>query len=394
VKLHSSLQAAILGVLAILGGALIAAWFAFLPLALHGRADFRQLYVAGAMVRAGHGGEIYDYETEKKFQDQLVHPEETALPFNHLAYESLLLVPFSMLRYKAAYFAFLALNVAFLALAIAALRPYFAGLANFSRPLPVLLAVCFVPVEVALMQGQDSILLLALCSLAYVCLRTEKPLRAGLLLGFGLFKFQIVLPIALLFLVWKRWRFVAGFCASSAVCALISLWLVGAGQMRAYARSLISMSAGLTSDVQRSIYGISPAQMPNLRGLIYGLAYGKIPSFWLQTITLSLSCLLLLVVAMRPPRVQSGALPIAITAGAMVSYHMLIHDAAVLLLPIGLTLDDFLAQEITGAAENIPIAALAALVYIATICPAPFPQHVYLVAFIILAYLLASLRRA
>src|SRR5580698_8482079 len=115
---------AILGVLAILGGALIAAWLAFLPLALHGRADFRQLYVAGAMVRAGHAGEIYDYEMEKKFQDQLVHPEETALPFNHLAYESLLLVPFSMLRYKAAYFAFLALNVAFLALAIAALRPY------------------------------------------------------------------------------------------------------------------------------------------------------------------------------------------------------------------------------------------------------------------------------
>jgi hypothetical protein len=45
---------------------------------------------------------------------------------------------------------------------------------------------------------------------------------------------------------------------------------------------------------------------------------------------------------------SSDLLIIAITVSILVSYHFLIHDLAVLLIPIALTLDRFIEAEATG----------------------------------------------
>jgi len=87
--------------------------------------------------------------------------------------------------------------------------------------------------------GQDSILLLALLAAAFACLNRRRDLGAGLLTGLGLFKFQIIIPMALLFLVWRRWRFCLGFASSSLVAGAVSVGLVGLEQSERYARSLI-----------------------------------------------------------------------------------------------------------------------------------------------------------
>ena len=44
--------------------------------------------------------------------------------------------------------------------------------------------------------------------------------------------------IALLFLIWRRWRFSAGFVISAALVSLLSFLLVGGTEMQAFARSL------------------------------------------------------------------------------------------------------------------------------------------------------------
>src|SRR5713101_5667223 len=270
-----------LGIPAILLGLQISGWLFFLPGALHGYADFRHLYTAGFMVRSGHAHELYDYDTQKRFQDALVSREEIAMPFNHLAYEALLFIPLSMLRYRAAYCAFLTVNLVFLVISFQLLRPRMDNLARVWQWLPVGIFLGFLPIAAALMHGQDSILLLTLLAAAMVSLDRGRELTAGVLVGLGLFKFQLVIPIALLFLAWRRWRFSAGFALSSAAVASVSLWLVGLAQVRVYARSLISMSVSGTY-LDRFRNGIYPGGMPNLRGLVSSLAGSRLPAFWIQ----------------------------------------------------------------------------------------------------------------
>jgi hypothetical protein len=75
---------------------------------------------AGA--RTGHAGELYNYPAQQAFQDTLVGNDEPALPFIRPAYQALFFVPFSLLPYRTAYLAFLALNLVLLAIAFWLLR--------------------------------------------------------------------------------------------------------------------------------------------------------------------------------------------------------------------------------------------------------------------------------
>src|SRR5712692_626516 len=260
-----------LGIPAILLGLQISGWIFFIPVITHGHVDFRQLYTGGYMLRSGHARELYDYDAQRTFEDRLVSPEQIALPVNHLAYEELLFVPLSLLKFRAAYFAFMAVNLALLAVSFRLLRPWMDNLAEVSRWLPAAMFLVFIPVVVALMQGQDSIVLLTLLAAAVVSLDRGREFAAGFFVGLGLFKFQIVIPIALLFLAWRRWRSSAGFALSGAAAGAVSLWLVGLAQAVVYVRSLFSMSVALNSPLDQYRYGIVPSSMPNLRGLIYGL---------------------------------------------------------------------------------------------------------------------------
>src|SRR5215467_5915301 len=81
--------------------------FLSIPLGMRGFVDFRHLYTAGYMVRTGQGASLYDFAESERLQNMLVGRAEGALQFNHLAYESLLYVPFSLLSYRSAYLGFL-----------------------------------------------------------------------------------------------------------------------------------------------------------------------------------------------------------------------------------------------------------------------------------------------
>ncbi len=378
-----------LGIPAILLGIQLSGWIGFIPVITDGHFDFRQLYTAGYMVRSGHASELYVYDVQKAFQDALISREQIALPFNHLAYEALLYAPFSLLSWRKAYFAFLALQLALLAISFRFLRPCMGHLAELYRWLPPAMFLVFLPVAATLMQGQDSIVLLTLLSGAAASLDRGREFRAGILLGLALFKFQIVIPIALLFLVWRRWRFTAGFACSAATVGAVSLHLVGLVQAKVYGQSLVSMSVGLASRLDQFRYGISPIAMPNLRGLIFGLANTRFSPLWLQAATIAASVFLFLWVAVSAPKKQRGvdALLVAITASAVVSYHFLFHDMSILLIPIALTLNQFIAAEGKGDRDGRLLARVSALMFVAPICESFIPGHFYLVSLPLLALL-------
>src|SRR6266567_1149229 len=161
---------ALLGILPLILGIQLLAWLVILPAALGGHADFRQLYAAGYMVRTGHAKELYDYNAQLQFQNQAVSPAAVPLPFIRPACYALLFVPFSLMSYRSAYFAFLCLSLILLWVSYWILRPWLRNLARAWSWLPPLIFVSFFPVTAALTQGQDSILLLALLAAAFAYL--------------------------------------------------------------------------------------------------------------------------------------------------------------------------------------------------------------------------------
>ena len=381
-----------LAIPAVFLGFQISGWvFAMLALQ-QGRTDFRTQYTAGYMMRSGNAYRIYDYGAQLLFQNQLVGARDVALPFDHLPYEALFFVPFSYLSFKAAYFAMLVFNLVVLALSVRLMRRWTSTLGIYPW-LSSVMVIVFLPTAVALMQGQDSILLLFCLTAAFVALEGGHEFLAGVLLSLGLFKFQIVLPSALLFLLWKRWRFSAGFSLSAAMVVASSLVLIGREAATSYFRLLLSMSMGLSSPADQSRLGTPPATMPNLRGLVFGLLNNRLPMTWIQIVILTISAICLVAAYIGGSKARSGnSLLIAILAGAAVSYHFHLHDMAILLLPILVWLDQCIPALPDGDLHQRRVAQFAALTFTAPVIFCFSPGHFYLAALVICGFLFVVLQ--
>lgn len=347
-----------------------------LPMGLHGIADFRQLYSGGYMIRTGESKQLYDYDAEERVEEALLPlGKDHMLPINHPAFEELLFVPLSLLKYRSAYWLFMAFNIGLLVVCMRLLRRRLNVLYARWRWFPVLVFAVFYPLARALTQGQDSIILLVLLTGALASLDGQKDLRAGFLVGLGLFKFQVAIPIALLFLIWKRWRFCIGFGISASIAAGISCWIVGFEGVRAYMDTLISMSVRLSSDLDMLRYATIPNEMLNLRGLISAIFSGRISQLATQLLIFAASALVLILTAKQRP-----SLPLAITTSALISYHFIVHDASILILPLALAL----------CTRDIWLVTISILLLI-TPFSALIPQYGYLSAVPLLAFFIASL---
>ena len=364
---------------AIMLGLQLSGWIGFWPMIRDGHADFRNLYTAGYMVRLGHGDELYDYEAQKRFQDALISREDIAIPFIRPAYQALLFAPFSFLAFREAYFAFLVLNLATLGLCSRLLRPYTSNLSHVWPGLPGGMLL-FLPIAAALMQGQDSIILLTLMAGALACLQHDRQYLAGALIALGLFKFQFVIPIALLFMAWRRWRFLLGFGISAAVLAAVSLWVSGARQTLNYASSVAHIGATQTLG---SGLSLPVDHMANLHGAMAGI-FANSPV--VVPLTVVASAATMVFAATRRPAVADMLL-IAIPVSALVSYYMFIHDMSVLQVPLALTLDKAVC-EVKNRDQRTKVIA-AGLLFAAPACMSFIPAGLFwIVSFPLLGFAL------
>jgi glycosyl transferase family 87 len=300
-------------------GVQIPAWISMLPDALAGTSDFRALYAAGYMVRSGHASQIYDYDTTMRFQNQVVSPEPSAFPFIHLAYETLPLAALSFLPYRAAYLAFLLFNL-FLLFCITRLL-------SLGWKLSLALSA-FLPVGVAVLQGQPSIITLAFFLLAAMLLRDGSDFLAGVLVGLTVYKFQVAVPVVLLFLLWRHWRFVAGAITSSLGCLAVSWAIIGTRGVESYLLAMRMMSsAGSATDHAKFAY--LPISMPNLRGLFSMMGAGNA-----VVVAVSLAVVAYAALMLRESGDNVLKTVVAVLAAVLVTYHMQTHELAVLLLPL------------------------------------------------------------
>ena len=202
-------------------------FFQSVPKLRRGYQDFTIYYTGGLMVREGHVASLYDleaqYQTQLRFCD--VPVRHGGLPFNHPVIEALMFVPFTLLSFWHAYVIWTALSLVMLAASLALLRRFPAIRAVH----PALLAVgalSFFPLANGMLQGQDSIFLMFLTVVALTCLDGGADATAGALLGLGLFRPHMALPLALLLAV-RRWRLLLGFIPVLAVLAAITVAVTG-----------------------------------------------------------------------------------------------------------------------------------------------------------------------
>ena len=292
---------------------------------IDGQSDFRSFYAAGYILRTGHASQLYDYGFQLEVQRQIVGGNLT-LPFLHPPHEAALFAPFSYLSYRTAYVLLAFVNLALLALSYLLLQPKVSSSAH--QWLPLGMFVTFLPVAATILEGQDSILFLALLCLSTVSL-DRNDLSAGMVVGLCSFRFQIALPIFVLFFLWRKWRFAAGFAMTGILSFLASLVVVGWEGISRYIHTLAMISLHLGSRREMMMLEVFPERMGNLRGLTYGLFRNAFPSS-LFVITALLSVVVIAIAA----KSSRQSIAIAITAAVLVSYHSMNHDLVLLLIPI------------------------------------------------------------
>src|SRR5215467_8139234 len=202
------------------------------------KTDFSLTYVGAKMVHDGMGSRLYDVDLQKRVRDATFrHPNP--LLFEHPPFEAALLSPLAALSFRTAYLIWGLLNASIWLALIYLLRPY---LPSPGEDLGyVVLWLLFAPLGVALYQGQSSLIVLAAYAASLVLLMRSHELAAGVILRFGLFKFQFILPFVFIFLFRKRWRYVIGVAASGICLAVLSIAVIGWHSFVQYARFVLAI---------------------------------------------------------------------------------------------------------------------------------------------------------
>jgi len=324
--------------------------------ALQGSADFSAFYAAVRMVRGGQGSQLYDIAAQGRSQSELFPdiPTRTGtLIYLHPPFEALLYLPLAYVSYPVAYAIWAMVNILLLLLTVALLSPYTTGLKAVWRPLPLLIFLGFFPVFINVLQGQDSLWLLFVFALAFDSLKKGRPLRGGIFLGIGLFKFQYALPLLVPFILWRRWKVIGGFAISAALLLLLSLPVAGVQGTVSYAAFLLNLTRVLsTSRHVQSVVSIMSNTMPNIHGVVEMLIPNLFfPGFQKLAIVLLSGGAVLWAAAKWPLRRSLSELrfdlgfSLALVASILVSYHLLLHDLSLLLIPFVLVLNHVLKGE-------------------------------------------------
>jgi glycosyl transferase family 87 len=360
----------------ILGGAL--ASLIFLSIVCHpgtkrylldGHFDFIIFYTAGEALKEGQAKRLYNYETQKEIQRTLTG-RPRPLPFNHPAYESLLFVPLAFLPYLWAYRIWGLVNFLLVGVSAYLLRAYLHNVRRLSLRVVFMMA-SFIPLSVGLLQGQDSILMLLLFTLAFLSLKQHQDSKAGCFLALALMKFQLVLPFVAVFFVKRRWKTVVPFLIVAFLLGVVSLGLVGWGGVEDWVHLIWRENQNLPIGNEFTDRTIVPEAMGNLRGFLYAMLAGRMSPGLLDLVVGACSAALLIwsFTKWTPEQVSSErgfelllALNLIITL--LVSYHLYMHDLALISLPILIVFSSFEVHETPNSLHRLIFIGATLLLFV------------------------------
>jgi hypothetical protein len=348
--------------------------------------DFLNFYVGATIVREGNGRTLYQAETQQLVLQSILGRRVTEY-YLHPPFEAAALVPLSYLRIERAFVVWTLLNAALLGLLPILLADCVSLVAR--RPYLGLLGFAFPPVLAGLTLGQDSILMLFFITAAYLLVVKKRDFAAGLVLALATVKFQIVLILALLLLVSRKFRLIGGFIAGFAILGLVSVMVTGSSEIIEYFRFVRRF------DLHNGYGNVNPASMMNWRGLLAGLGWAD--HLRLYSTIGSVILVALGIVSSRWIRSTKNlelgfSLYLAIALAA--SPYNYFQDAAILLLPIFLVMDLVVRGQMGGARGKLA-ALCCVLMFVWPVVLLIFGGHyfwnsrIYLVFPVIICFILA-----
>jgi hypothetical protein len=308
-----------------------------------GDPDFTVFYTAGKILREGRGNQLYDARTQHAVQLQFTANADIRqgpLPFIHPPFEALVFLPLTFFSYPIAFVLWSLANLAILLGVVVLLRRSLPSLLQLSILELFLLCLTFFPVFATFHQGQDAILLLAVLVMSFRGLKRKSYFLAGCWLGFGMFKYHLIVPLALLLAVWTGRKFLAGFLTVTGALVAISLEIIGWHALRypIYAIQVVSHTG---------LGGIPLRQLPNLMGLLAGWPVVENGGWPTRFLVLACSLGVLILVARLGKQASDVRLPAlclscAVIAAILTGYSTNTYDLSLLLVPLAVVADYYM----------------------------------------------------
>lgn len=192
--------------------------------------DFAGCYSAGLISRQAGTAKVYDVQRQIQVQRSALGRTQLLL-YAYPPFHAALFAQLARFPYVTAYIIWGCLDIALWTFFVCLMRRY--------APIPrdplryFMLCFLFLPAWAAMVLGQNSLILLVLYMLSFICLRHRHEFWAGVFLGLGLAKYQLVLPFVLILLLRGKWRAIAGFGLACSVFVALCFWTAGsAGHAR------------------------------------------------------------------------------------------------------------------------------------------------------------------
>jgi hypothetical protein len=319
--------------------------------------DFLHFYTLGSLATEHRGADLYDMNAQAALAAQRV-PEAAGIRYLPLypPQVSLVFAPLAGLSYAWALSVWWIFSAAIYGVCCYTIWRACPHLRDQGWTV-ALLAVASPAFVHLIWWGQTSALALACFTLMFFLLRDRHEFLAGLAFGCLIFKPQLGLAAAIVFLSIRAWRMLLGAVLSSALQLSAGLFYYGMGPLRQWGRMLLNLRA-LLAELEPKLYQTHSLRtfwtmMVPFDDLAFGLyilgaiiVLGLTVAVWKRQSTplvLRFSCLLL--------------------STALVAPHLTVYDL-VILAPAFLLLSDWIVDQKFMSASNLGLATLLYLIYI------------------------------
>jgi hypothetical protein len=349
--------------------------------------DFLHFYTLGSLAIEHRGADLYDVNAQARLAGQRV-PEAAGIRYLPLypPQVSLLFMPFAHLSYERA----LALWWFFSAVVYALCCYKVWSLCPNLKPhgLTVILAVGFPAFFHLIAWGQTSALALACFTAFFLLLRQRRDFLAGIALGCLIFKPQLGLAAAVLFISIGAWKVVLGASLSAVAQPWVGVIYYGIEPLRAWFQTLLNIRTASGMLEPR------PYQTHCLRTFWSML----IPSSTASNALYLISAAVVMVWTVQVWKRSEAWAPrfsLLLLATVLVSPHLTVYDL-VILAPAILLLSDWLIPQ----PQSLRVGLMGTILYLVYVLPlvGPFARwtHVQLsvVAMGVLAYLITKTIRS
>jgi Glycosyltransferase family 87 len=320
-------------------------------------ADFLHFYTLGGLAALHRSVDLYNMQAQSELAAERV-PAAAGIHYLPLypPQVSILFAPFACLSYPGALILWLTLSSFLYGLCCYAVWRACPNLRSY-RFTVFILALALPAFWHLIVWGQTSALALACFTLAFFALRAQRQFLAGLALGCLIFKPQLALAAAIVFVITLNWKVISGMLLAAAVQVTAALLYYGPAPLRQWIQMLVNVGP------QLPLLEPKPYQTHCLRTFWTMLLPWPSISLALYLVTAFLLSALA-IACWRSPSPLSLRYSALLFASVILAPHLTVYDL-VILAPAFLLLSDGIITQ----AGNAITPRLKLLLYLAFLLP-------------------------